>query len=178
LQTRLDAADNFGIADAAAVVRRLLMAPRDLNSRRGRRKWNRVVGQPISSRSPTWTRTGAPAWTIDWGEDTTLATDAERLRQGEPLEHRYTDVATHHPVATARDGTAVVGRVETSPATAAEQLADTFLTGQFGLALLIASVVYYWRFHAGSLVFGGASTFHYAAVADLPKILADHLPFK
>jgi hypothetical protein len=84
---------------------------------------------------------------------------------------------------------AAVGHGETevfvrpSPATAAEQLADTFLTGQFGLALLIASVLYYWRFHAGSLVFG-ASTFHYVQAfsqgfaADLPKILADHLPFK
>jgi hypothetical protein len=63
------------------------------------------------------------------------------------LEHRYTDVATRHPVTTARDGAAVVGHGETevfvrpSPATAAEQLADTFLTAQFGLALLIASVL-------------------------------------
>jgi hypothetical protein len=196
LQTRLDAAENSGVADAVAVVRRLMMAPRDLKFSPRTTEVDRVVGQPIlfalANLDPNWGT--SVAVTIDWGDDATLATNAERLRQGEPLEHRYTDVATRHPVATARDGAAVVGHGETevfvrpSPATAAEQLADTFLTAQFGLALLIASVIYYWRFHTGSLVFG-ASTFHYvqafslgfaayAAVADLPKILADHLPFK
>ena len=36
--------------------------------------------------------------------------------------------------------------VQRSPATAAERLADIFLTAQFGMALLIASVVYFWRY--------------------------------
>jgi hypothetical protein len=36
--------------------------------------------------------------------------------------------------------------VHPSPATAAERLGDMFLTAQFGLALLIASVVYFWRY--------------------------------
>jgi hypothetical protein len=70
-----------------------------------------------------------------------------------------------------------------SPATAAERLADIFLTSQFGLALLIASIVYYWRFHSGTVTFGANSVHYvqafalgfaaYAAVADLPKVLAE-----
>ena len=44
--------------------------------------------------------------------------------------------------------------VHPSPATTAERRADIFLTAQFGLALLIASVVYFWRHHAGPRVFG------------------------
>jgi biopolymer transport protein ExbB/TolQ len=73
--------------------------------------------------------------------------------------------------------------VNRSPATLAERLADVFLTTQFGLALLIASVVYYWRFHSGTVTFGSSSVHYiqafilgfaaYAAVADLPKALVE-----
>jgi hypothetical protein len=49
-QTRLDAAENSSVADAVAVVRRLMMAPRDLNSRRGRRKWTGSSASRLSSR--------------------------------------------------------------------------------------------------------------------------------
>jgi hypothetical protein len=58
-----------------------------------------------------------------------------------------------------------------------------FPTTQFGLALLIASVVYFWRYHSGSRVFGMRSfdyveTFAlgfaaYYAVAGLPKTLVE-----
>jgi hypothetical protein len=43
---------------------------------------------------------------------------------------------------------------------AAEALADTFLNARFALALLIAGVVYYWRFDTGRKVFG-AQRFDY-----------------
>jgi hypothetical protein len=116
------------------------------------------------------------------------------------------EVRTVHPVAVAADRFvsaagetlpravgAELGRsvaevfVRPAPATAAERLADIFLTAQFGLALLIASVVYFWRYHAGPRVFGTrgfdyVETFAlgfaaYAAVVDLPKMLVE-LPFK
>jgi hypothetical protein len=77
--------------------------------------------------------------------------------------------------------------VHPSPATTAERLADILLTAQFGLALLIASVVYFWRYHAGPRVFGTRGFDYveafalgfaaYAAVTHLPKVLSD-LPFK
>jgi hypothetical protein len=73
--------------------------------------------------------------------------------------------------------------VAPSPANFAQRLADIFLTSQFALALLIASVVYFWRFHAGTVVFGSESLHYvqafalglaaYAAVADLPRALGE-----
>jgi hypothetical protein len=64
-----------------------------------------------------------------------------------------------------------------TPATTAEPLADIFLTAQFRLALLIASVAYFWRYHAGARLrhprfdymeaLGFAA---HAAAADLPKV--------
>lgn len=144
---------------------------------------------------------------VDWGDGTApLQTDAEKLRQGNRLEHSYNDVRTVHVIAVAADRflSASVGTVprpdgpelghsvaevfvHPSPATTAERLADIFLTAQFGLALLIASVVYFWRYHAGPRVFGArgfdcveafALGFAaYAAVTHLPKVLSE-LPFK
>lgn len=118
-----------------------------------------------------------------------MRADAERLRQGERLEHVYLAIGTVHPTATANDGAETVGKsrsetfVRPSPATAAERAADIFLSAQFWLALLIASVVYYWRFHSGTITFGANSVHYvlafalgfaaYAAVADLPKALAE-----
>jgi len=73
------------------------------------------------------------------------------------------------------DHTEVVDRP--TPATTAEPLADIFLTAQFRLALLIASVAYFWRYHAGARLrhprfdymeaLGFAA---HAAAADLPKV--------
>jgi hypothetical protein len=75
--------------------------------------------------------------------------------------------------------------VHPSPATRAERLADMFLTAQFGLALMISAVVYFWRYHAGSKVFGSRGFDYieafalgfaaYYAVTDLPKTLGEFL---
>jgi len=116
-------------------------------------------------------------------------TDAERLREAQRIEHSYRAVGSFAAIATARIGDQVVGEgqarliVAPAPARLAERLADLFLTAQFWLALLIASVVHYWRFHSGTTVFG-AEPLHYvqafalgfvayAAVADLPKAFAE-----
>jgi hypothetical protein len=198
LQARLDAAEHSGVAAAVALVRQLQTAPRELRLKPSTDRKDWVSGQPIFFRFDNFDQSWGPgvSVTLDWGDhEPPLVTDGQRVNhdQSQRLEHIYRQVATVHPVAVARDGAAEVGRSSTeifikpSPASAAERLADIFLTAQFGLALLIASVVYYWRFHAGDLVFG-ASGFHYvqafalgfaayAAVADLPKILAE-LPFK
>jgi hypothetical protein len=126
------------------------------------------------------------------------------LPRGQRLGNRYAAVGTVHPTVIAanrftpaKEGAVAaadgpeLGRsstdlfVQQSPATTAERLADIFLTSQFGLALVIASVVYFWRYHAGLRVYG-KSSFHYveafalgftAYAADLPKVLSDR-PFK
>ncbi len=209
LQTRLDAAQTSGIAAAIASVQRLMSEPRDLALAVVTPEADLVAGQPVlfalRDLDQNW-RSGVGVQ-VDWGDGSApLRTDAEQLLQGQRLEHRYVVVGTVHPTVIAADrfsaakegavAAAVgpeIGRsstdlfIQQSPATTAERLADIFLTSQFGLALLIASVVYFWRYHAGPRVFG-TSGFHYveafalgfaayAAVSDLPKVLAD-LPFK
>ena len=208
-KARLDAAENSGVAAAIALSQRLMTEPRDLKLAPQTPEEDRIAGRPIiftlGGLDPDWG--SGVAVVIAWGDGTApRQTDAEKVRQGDPLEHSYKEVGTVHLVAVAADRflpappgalpRAVgpeLGRsvaevfVRPSPATAAERLADIFLTAQFGLALLIASVVYFWRYHAGSRVFGTRGFDYveafalgfaaYAAVADLPKVLAE-LPFK
>jgi hypothetical protein len=195
LQTRLDAAENSGVAAAVSMVQTLMTAPRDMQLALRTAEADQITGQPIvlgfDGLDPEWGP--SVAITVDWKDGTTTRTTGERLHQGDRLEHVYRTIGTVHPIATAIDGQATIGESQTdvyvkpSPATRAEQLADIFLTAQFGLALLIASVVYYWRFHLDAIVFGSSSRHYvnafalgfaaYAAVAELPKVLAE-LPFK
>jgi hypothetical protein len=68
------------------------------------------------------------------------------------------------------------------PVSAAQRLADDFLNLRFAIALLIALVVYYWRYHSRTTIFGARSVDYVeafalsfaanAAVANLPDILA------
>jgi hypothetical protein len=208
-KARLDAAENSGVAAAIALSQRLMAEPRDLKLAPQTPEEDRIAGRPIifvlAGLDPDW-GSGVSVM-VDWDDGTApRQTDAEKLRQGDRLEHSYNEVLTVHPVAVAADRFLpappnVVPRadgpelghsvaevfVHPSPATAAERLADIFLTAQFGLALLIASVVYFWRYHAGARVFGTRGFDYveafalgfaaYAAVADLPKVLSE-LPFK
>jgi hypothetical protein len=178
--------------------------PRDLKLTITTPEADRIAGQPIiftlKGLDPDWGNSVGVI--LAWGDGSRpLVSDAEKVRQSQRLEHIYATVRTVHAVATARDrlslgagsaaspGVPEMGRstvdlfVRPSPATRAERLADTFLTAQFGLALLIASVVYFWRYHAGSRVFGTrgfdyVETFAlgfaaYYAVADLPNTLVE-----
>jgi hypothetical protein len=64
----------------------------------------------------------------------------------------------------------------------AERLADNFLNLRFAIALLIALVVYYWRYHSKTAIFGARSVDYVeafalgfaanAAVVNLPEVLA------
>ncbi len=192
LSARLDAAERSGDAVAVAAIQRLMSEPRDLQLTAETAEADIVVGQPVlftlANLDPNW-GSGVDV-SIDWGDgSTTLPSNAETLRQGGRIEHVYRAIGTVHPTATANDGAETVGKsqseifVRPSPATAAERAADIFLSAQFWLALLIASVVYYWRFHSGTITFGANSVHYvlafalgfaaYAAVADLPKALAE-----
>ena len=196
MDAQLDSARRSGDADTIALVETLMTEPRDLKMRVETAEADRVAGQPIRFRldgvDPAWGR-GVDI-VVDWGDHTAaFGADAEKLREAERLEHAYEAVGTFAPSATAHLGDQKVGEgrarlvVAPAPARLAERLADIFLTAQFWLALLIASFVYFWRFHAGTIVFG-AEPLHYvqafalgfvahAAVADLPKAFAE-LVFK
>jgi hypothetical protein len=208
-KARLDAAEYSSVAAAIALSQRLMAEPRDLKFVPQTPDKDRNAGQAVvfalGGLDPDWG--SGMSVVVDWGDGTApLQTDAEKLRQGDRLEHSYNEVRTVHAIAVAADrflsapaGTVPrpdgpeLGRsvaevfVHPSPATTAERLADIFLTAQFGLALLIASVVYFWRYHAGPRVFGTRGFDYveafalgfaaYAAVTHLPKVLSD-LPFK
>ena len=191
LDARLDAAERSGDAAAVALVQRLMTGPRELELRPTTKDEDIVVGQPVhfafDNLDPNWSGPGVDV-VVDWGDGSPpFRTTAERLLRSESPEHRYEQIRTFTLKAAASIGDRKVGEsvlpltVGPSPASFAERLADIFLTSQFGLALLIASVVYFWRFHATTVIFGSESLHYvqafvlglaaYAAVADLPKAL-------
>ena len=71
--------------------------------------------------------------------------------------------------------------IDASPVSVARKLADAFISARFGLALLIALLVYFWQFWANEKVFGSRSLDYVkafvlgvaaeAAVANLPDAL-------
>jgi hypothetical protein len=169
MDARLDAARVSGDPTTIGLIEKLMTEPLDLKLTAETPVVDRVVDQPIvfalRGLDPNW-RTAVDV-VVDWGDGSTLLpTDAEKLRQNERLEHPYRAIGTFTPSATASLGGQTIGigslklTVNRSPASLAERLADIFLTTQFGLALLIASVVYYWRFHSGTVTFGAKSV-HY-----------------
>ena len=193
LDARLDAAERSGDAAAVALIQRLASGPRELKLVATTKEEDIVVGQPIhfafANLDPNWSGPGVDV-VVDWGDGSEpLRTTAEKLLESERPEHPYQQIKTFTLKATASIGDRKVGEsilplaVGPSPANFAQRLADIFLTSQFGLALLIASVVYFWRFHAGTVVFGSESLHYvqafalglaaYAAVADLPKALGE-----
>lgn len=126
---------------------------------------------------------------------------AEQLRQGRAITHEYAAPLTRHlRVVAAKDlkpgsiepADAALGEGATSvliapsPVSRAERLADDFLNLRFAIALLIALVVYYWRFHSKTTIFGARSIDYAeafvlgfaanAAVTNLPDALAKVLP--
>ncbi len=192
MDARLDAANRSGDAAAVALIQQLSIAPRDISLKVSPLLKEAVAGDRVlfvfDSLDPNWGPGVDVA--VDWGDRSAkFRTDAQKLLRNEPVEHIYPFAQTFNVTATASIRGSDVGRsalpvvVAPSPASLAERLADVFLTSQFALALLIASVVYYWRFHSGAVTFGAISLHYvqafalgfvaYAAVADLPKAFAD-----
>ena len=124
--------------------------------------------------------------TVNWGDDQTSQIPAKPLGSEARLEHVYQTIGTFHPSVTADQGREIGTSqsevfVKSSPATKIQRAGDIFLNLQFGLALLIALVVYFWRFHSGTVTFGAESVHYvqaftlgfaaYAGVAVLPNVL-------
>lgn len=194
-QSRLNAAERSGVEQAIALAQRLKEGPRPLSIEIRTPEVDRVVNRTLGFALPD-----LPA---AWGSGVTIAVDfgdhspplhasAEAIKQGLRIEHQYAAPQT----ATVSAGATELGHeagpalgtgsvhvfVAPSPITAARALSDAFLNARFALALLVAAVIYYWRFHNSKKVFG-ASPFDYAeafllgfvvnaAVVDLPARLA------
>lgn len=143
-----------------------------------------------------------PAWgggtmvSVQFGDGSPpLSLDAETLRRSPP-RHVYTRPLAAHVSALAADALTADGRaigtplgqgaatllIAPAPDSRARTLADRFLSARFALALIVALVIYSWRFLSRDRVFG-ACGFDYAeafalgfavnaAIAELPAILA------
>ena len=158
------------------------------------REVGRRIRLSLGNRDPAW---GAGVTVgLDFGDGSPkFRATAEALIRNEPIEHEYRRPLLAHLTAVAAEqddpfadnagrlgaGSLMVS-IRPSGITAAEALSDTFLNARFALALLIAGVIYCWRFHTGKRVFG-AQSFNYveafalgfvvnAAVADLPDRIA------
>jgi hypothetical protein len=160
--------------------------------------------QRVAGRRLTFTLGNVdPAWgtgvtiAVNFGDDTPpFRASAEAVARGQPIEHVYEkarpSVTVRVAAAQADDPLAdtahTLGQgvlpltIDPSPIGTARLLADSFLNIRFLVALLIASVIYYWRFQSSKRVFG-ARSFDYveafalgfvvnAAVVDLPASLA------
>ncbi len=158
----------------------------------------RAVTFTIGNMDPVW----RASTTIRVDFDTagpSFEASAEELDHGKQITHAYPVAATAHLRVTATalpkpgetkgellgEGHATV-LIAPSPVGAAQDLADAFFNLRFGLALLIASTVYYWRYQSRPTVFG-ARGFDYveafalgfaadAAVSNLPKFVAGIAP--
>jgi hypothetical protein len=99
-QARLDAAQASGVAEAITLAQRLMSEPRDLKLAPTTPEADRTVGQPIlfalGGLDPDWG--SGVGVVVDWrdGSDPKV-TDAQKLRQGDRLEHPYGEVGTVRP---------------------------------------------------------------------------------
>jgi hypothetical protein len=135
---------------------------------------------------------------VDFGDGQRDAMNAEDLRKNKSIIHKYADAKsfklsviaaeafkpnTMQPVNKALGESDIQQfSISPSPISAARQISDIFFNARFGLALLIAGLLYFWRYHARKTVFG-ANAFDYAeaftlgftvslAINNLPQQLA------
>lgn len=123
-----------------------------------------------------------PAWKhgvqlqVSFGDGATLTFNAEELARGDGFTHTYARpglypllahatpcLAPTHELGASQPQTL---QIEVSPASNAARWADAFLNLRFGLALLIAGTLYFWRFQAKATTFG-ANSLDYAEAFSL-----------
>jgi hypothetical protein len=196
--TRIRLAQASGVAAAIEATEADATQPRRITITTTTPPGERTVGNRLNFRigqvDPLW---GASSIVrVDFGDHTlAFQTNAEQLRQGAQISHRYTDARTRtvkvsivepragrtgHDIRLGQGHTVILLRP--SPISAARRLADEFLNLRFGLALLVALTIYYWRYHSKVTAFG-ARGYDYieafalgfaadAAVVHLPQALA------
>jgi hypothetical protein len=163
----------------------------------------RYVGREIEFKvanlDPIW----GPGVTLamDFGDQQVTTATAEDLRKNKGFTHAYAGAASVKPTVLAAEafkpGTSTpIGRtlgsgegpamlISPSPISLAREVADRLFNARFGLALLIAGLLYFWRYYSTTNVFG-ARRFDYAqafalgfavsfAVEKLPERLGDFI---
>jgi hypothetical protein len=200
---RLKAAQDSGVLEAIALSRRLLTQPRDLTVQVTTGMAERYVGRAntfsIENLDRSWQQ--GIQIRVDFGDRSLpLTLDAEQLGHNPQVQHTFANGGRHNinvrvAEAFGPGGDILRGSVlgeglltlsiDDSPVSKAQQVADQFLNLRFLLTLLIAAIVYYWRFHAKDRVFG-MQGFDYvqafvlgfvveAAATDLPHKLEQFL---
>ena len=190
---RLDAAQRSGDAQAEALIRSLIRAPRSLriHVRTAPEDWTaqRAISFGVEGVDPLWG--SSVQITLDWGDGTPpFRTDADSIRRGAVPEHAFARPVAETLHVVAQDPTAgqVLGEgrltlpVGDSPVSLAQGLAERLFNMRFLLALAVAVMIYLWRFQAGRKVFGASSVDYVEAfalgiamdaiVADLPVLLS------
>jgi hypothetical protein len=172
--TRLRLAEASGLAGAVEATQtqaRIRDLKLTIATPADERQVGRAITLSVERMDPVW-GTGVSIH-VDFGDGSApFAATAEQLRQGRLISHDYATPATRHLSVTSLEDAAtdsgdpaeaVLGEgsatilVAPSPVSLAERLADDFLTLRFGFALLIALVVYYWRFQSRTAIFGAKS---------------------
>ena len=202
--TRMRLARDSGMATAVAAIEASFDRPWVLGVAVTAPEAERVVGRTLSfsinHADPVWGAGVLLAVAFGDGTPPSLLT-AEQLRQGRAVTHDYaapitarvTVIAaerfkpgTIDPVDTALGAGGAGVLIAPSRVTRAELLADDILNLRFAIALLIALVVYYWRYQSKTAILGArgidyVETFALgfaanAAVSNLPDVLAKLVP--
>ena len=154
---------------------------------------DREIEFKVANLDPIW----GPGVTLamDFGDDQVKTATAEDLRKNKGFTHAYaTARSSVKPTVVAAEafqpGTSTplgktLGKGEgpsmlvmLSPISLARDVADRLFNVRFGLALLIAGLLYFWRYHATKNVFG-ANRFDYAqafALGFAVSVAVDKLP--
>jgi len=198
--TRVETATKSGIAEAIDLTRKLATEPRKLEIVAQTPPDEMYVGRTISwsvgNLAQPWKQGIAVRFDFRDGKPP-LMVDAERLTRNHQIDHVFIRPGQYKVVAKVAEAFGAEGRVTTgtllgegetsigidpSPVSKAAELANAFLNLRFVFALLIASTLYYWRFHAKRDRVFGIRSFDYAeayalgflvasAANDLPKAL-------
>ena len=162
----------------------------------------REIEFKVGNLDPLWGPGVAVA--LSFGDGQTMSLNAEELRKAKTFTHVYAAATSVAPAAEAAEalkpkplntpdaqnrqlgaGQMQAFSIAPSPVSLARQLADIFFNARFALALLIASLLYFWRYRSSKTVFG-ANPYDYAqafalgfavslAVNELPGKLADFI---
>jgi hypothetical protein len=200
--TRIRLAQASGVAEAINATQANKNHPRNLILEPITPAADQVVDRnlifTLRGQDPVWR--SETTIQVDFGDGSKpFQANAEQLRQGRQIEHSYGAALTAHLTVTATEapvpGSAtatLLGAGKTSilvapsPVTGAQVVADEFLNLRFGLALLIALTVYYWRYQNRTAVFG-TRTYDYveafalgfaadAAVSNFPAAIRAFAP--
>ena len=142
--------------------------------------------------------------TISFGDGPPMLMSGEDLRKKNLITHEYRSSRTYEVTVIVADefqrdiahlagkifgrGEVQQLRIAPSPISLARQLEDTFFNARFALSLLIAGLLYFWRYYSSKAVFG-ANGLDYAqafalgfavslAINELPQRLAEFVSMK